>query len=64
VNGHFWAASDHGKEEDRMKQFEYLCVFIWGGKEKTTSILNEHGKEGWELVSTNWVWFYFKRPKE
>jgi len=49
-----------------MQQYEYKCVFIWGGGEKTSRILSEYGKEGWELVSANWVWYYFKRqlPKQ
>jgi len=46
-----------------MKQFEYKCVFIWGAGEKTTRVLNEYGREGWELVAVAWVWHYFKRPK-
>jgi hypothetical protein len=44
-----------------MQRFEYKCVFIWGGGEKTSRILTEYGEEGWELVSVNWVWFYLKR---
>lgn len=46
-----------------MKQFEYKCVFIWGAGEKTTRVLNEYGREGWELVAVAWVWHYFKRPR-
>lgn len=47
-----------------MDRFEYQCVFIWGGSEKTTKILNQYGREGWELTAVNWVWFYFRRPTE
>lgn len=47
-----------------MLKYEYKCVFIWGGGEKTTRILNEYGKEGWELVCTYWCWHYFKRAIE
>jgi hypothetical protein len=46
-----------------MQRFEYKCLSIGGGAEKTTRILDQWGKEGWELVSVNWVWFYFKREK-
>lgn len=45
-----------------MQKFEYKCVFIWGWSQKTSKILTEYGKDGWELVAVNWVWFYFKRP--
>jgi hypothetical protein len=44
-----------------MRKFEYKCVFIWGGAERTTRALNEYGQSGWELVAVNWVWFYFRR---
>ena len=44
-----------------MKRFEYKCVWIWGGGEKTTRGLNEYGREGWELVCTYGSWHYFKR---
>lgn len=37
-----------------MLKYEYKCVFVWGGGEKTTRILNEYGREGWELVCTYW----------
>ncbi len=47
-----------------MTRWEYNCIFIWGGAEKTRLILNEHGKEGWELVCTWLYWHYFKRPIE
>jgi hypothetical protein len=45
-----------------MTRWEYDCIFIWGGAEKTRLILNEHGKEGWELAATWLYWHYFKRP--
>lgn len=45
-----------------MTKLEYKCIFIWGGGEKTTRVLNEYGREGWELVSTWLYWHYFKRP--
>ncbi|MGX6444331.1 hypothetical protein ACWM35_14075 [Neobacillus sp. K501] len=44
-----------------MKRYEYKCVYIFGGGEKTTRILNEYGNQGWDLISTWWAWFYFKR---
>lgn len=47
-----------------MKKYEYKCVCIIGGGEKTTRILNEYGQQGWELVSTWYVWHYFKREIE
>jgi len=47
-----------------MKKYEYKCVFIWSGGEKTSRILNSYGKEGWELVCASWAWHYLKRPVE
>ncbi|MBM4430999.1 MAG: DUF4177 domain-containing protein [Chloroflexi bacterium] len=44
-----------------MERFEYKCVSIWGGGEKTTRILNEYARDGWELIAVCWVWHYFKR---
>ncbi len=45
-----------------METYEYKCILIWGGGERTTRILNEYGREGWELVSTDFLGFhYFKR---
>ena len=44
-----------------MKKYEYKCVFIMGGGETTTRVLNEYGQQGWELVCTWWCWHYFKR---
>jgi len=45
-----------------MNRFEYKCVWIFGAGERTTRILNEYGKDGWELVVTYFCWHYFKRP--
>ena len=45
-----------------MNRFEYKCVCILGAGERTTRMLNEYGREGWELVATCWFWHYFKRP--
>ena len=33
-----------------MQHWEYKCVFIWGGGEHSSRILNEYGLEGWELT--------------
>jgi hypothetical protein len=44
-----------------MKRFEYKCVAIFGTGSRTTRILNEYGKDGWELVETQAFWHYFKR---
>jgi hypothetical protein len=44
-----------------MPKFEYKCIFIWGGGEKTSRVLTEYGREGWELVCTYWCWHYMKR---
>ena len=44
-----------------MNCFEYKCVCIFGAGERTTRILNQYGKDGWELVSTCIIWHYFKR---
>jgi hypothetical protein len=44
-----------------MKKWEYVCVSISSGAEKTTLKLNEYGKDGWELVSVHGDWHYFKR---
>lgn len=45
----------------KVKKYEYKCVYIFGGGERTTRILNEYGQQGWELVSTFHIWHYFKR---
>ncbi len=44
-----------------MKMYEYKCVGIAGGAEKTARILNEYGQQGWELVCVWWAWHYLKR---
>ena len=44
-----------------MKRFEYKCVWIVGGGEKTSRVLNEYGREGWELVCVVGMWHYLKR---
>ena len=44
-----------------MDRFEYKCVAIIGMGEKTTRILNEYGRDGWELVAVCYVWHYLKR---
>ncbi len=40
-----------------MKRYEYKCIsiLVFSGK-KVTRILNEYGKQGWELF---WVWSSF-----
>jgi hypothetical protein len=47
--------------KEAMTKFEYKCIFIWGGGEKTSRVLTEYGGQGWELVSTYWCWHYMKR---
>jgi hypothetical protein len=44
-----------------LKKYEYKCVFIAGLGEKTTRILNDYGRDGWELVCVVWSWHYLKR---
>ena len=44
-----------------MQKYEYKCISIVGFGEKTTRILNEYAKDGWELVCTWYIWFYLKR---
>ncbi|HWQ65860.1 MAG TPA: hypothetical protein VN372_03200 [Methanospirillum sp.] len=45
-----------------METYEYRCVAILGLGERTTRILNEYGRDGWELVCVVVFWHYFKRP--
>lgn len=44
-----------------MKKFEYKCVCIIGAGLRTSAVLDRYGREGWELVTTCWIWHYFKR---
>ena len=44
-----------------MNRFEYKCVFIWGAGEKTARVLNEYGRDGWDLIAVWWCWHYLKR---
>ena len=44
-----------------MDKFEYKCIAIIGTGIPTTKRLNELGQNGWELVTTCWIWHYFKR---
>jgi hypothetical protein len=46
-----------------MKKYEYKCVLILG-KWNIERILNEYGKQGWELVCTRWGFHYLKRTFE
>jgi hypothetical protein len=45
-----------------MQRYEYKCVCVLGGGERTTRILNGYGRDGWELVASWFTWYYFKRP--
>lgn len=44
-----------------MKRYEYECIWIWGGAEKTKTILNKYGIIGWELIFVLSGWHYMKR---
>ena len=44
-----------------MDRWEYKCIPILGGGEKTARVLNEYGRDGWELVEVVGFWHYFKR---
>ena len=52
------------KKRSSSVKYEYKCLSIWGLGEKTSRVLNEYGKEGWELVAVWGVWHYLKRPKK
>jgi hypothetical protein len=54
-------ALSRNKNRRSSGSFEYERIFIWGGGEKTSRVLNEYGREGWELVCTYWCWHYMKR---
>ncbi|MCW3489742.1 DUF4177 domain-containing protein [Dethiobacter alkaliphilus] len=45
-----------------MQNYEYKCILIFGLSEKTERVLNEYGRQGWELVAVSWAWHYLKRP--
>ena len=47
--------------EGERARFEYRCVAIWGLGETTTRVLNDYGRDGWELVVVWSVWHYLKR---
>jgi len=42
-------------------KYEYKCVSIVGLGERTTRILNEYARDGWELVFVVGLWHYFRR---
>ena len=44
-----------------MDRFEYKCIAILRGGEGTARILNEYGREGWELVAAWFFWHWLKR---
>ncbi len=46
-----------------MKQYEYKCIAIWGLGERTTRILNEYARDGWELVCVWGLWHYLKKER-
>ncbi len=37
------------------QKYEYKCTLILGMGERTTRILNEYAREGWELIDTWWA---------
>ena len=44
-----------------MKQYEYKYIAIFGLGGRTTRVLNEYGRDGWELVCAWGLWHYLKR---
>ncbi len=44
-----------------MRKYEYKCILILGLSEKTSRILTEYGKQGWELTCVWWAWYYLRR---
>ncbi|HEX3047423.1 MAG TPA: hypothetical protein VHY08_21910 [Bacillota bacterium] len=47
-----------------MPKFEYKCIYILGLGEKTSRVLTDYGRDGWELVCVWGVWHYLKRAIE
>jgi hypothetical protein len=45
-----------------VQRYEYKCVYIWGFGRRTSAVLNDYGREGWELVCVWWAWHYLRRP--
>lgn len=44
-----------------MDGWEFKCISIWGGGEKTGRVLGEYGSAGWELVCVWSMWHNLKR---
>ena len=45
-----------------MRKWEYKIAFIAGTDGMITRRLNGYGREGWELVCVDFIWwYYFKR---
>ena len=45
----------------KKQKYEYKCVAIFGAGRRTSTILNEYAREGWELVTVVLIWHYLKR---
>jgi hypothetical protein len=46
-----------------MQRWEYQCIYnTTGAVEPVTEWLNRLGAQGWELVTVEGGFFYFKRP--